>query len=525
MTQGPASAVWRHWISIHMDSRVIMYRFLWLLFYMVHAKNTNTTRVFKYVNNDQIVEDCENCLSKCCPGAQISLIFNNTINCVDNVFNVTKLEDYEVSIFNKDVKKKIIKTGKTLKSFRFVYSDVFEKLKDRTSSKSMEFYILEDGSKAVRKLNYLDQWPYPPWNYTTHCVEVQAISRNGIDVKSTRLIHRVIFKKKKMDNHIKDVIIASAMLISCLFLLLTLVAYGVLPQKRNLPALMLMALVSCLMTTFFFRAVQVFTEHVSIKKNVCTFVGLMLYYSLWASFTWMNVMSYDVWITTCNVYSQRWQPHSKILSKFCWYSTYGFGVPLLMAAFVIGIDYADLSAVPAFAKPHFVNSPYCYFETQNERRLYVNGPMLVTTIINICFFVMTARYICRNRAKPGGSGDSRNTKKDQNRFIIYLKLTIITGITWLLDVMGAFIDPEHWGWLVVDIFNSLSGFYIFYSFICKKEMIMQLCKRFKIETSFARQWESTVVTSVSVTKRQLSEKETTPTEQKLEFFSDKPGVN
>ncbi|XP_063391299.1 uncharacterized protein LOC134676848 [Cydia fagiglandana] len=454
---------------------------------------------------------------------------------------------------------------------------------------------MPDGSKAVRKSNYLNRWPHPSWNYTRHCVELQAITKNGVDVESTRLIHRVIREGKKLDEYtyIKDIVIASAMLISCLFFLLTLAAYGVLPQKRNLPALMLMALVSCLLATFLFRAVQVLTGNLRLKKNVCTFVGLVLYYSVWASFAWMNVMSYDMWTTTCNVYSQHWQPRSKILTKFYWYSTYGFGVPLLMVAFMVGIDYADLTAVPDFAQPHFVNSPYCYFEThyadltavpdfaqthfvnspycyfetlpllmvafmvgidyadltavpdfaqthfvnspycyfetpltatlrhvsfcfgvpllmvafmvgidyadltaapdfaqphfvnspycyfetQNERRLYVNGPILVTTIVNICFFGVTARYICRNSAKPGGSGDSRNTKKAQNRFIIYLKLTVITGISWLLDVIGAFIEPKHWGWLAVDILNCLSGCYIFCAFICKKEMIVLLCKR------------------------------------------------
>ncbi|XP_063631291.1 G-protein coupled receptor Mth2-like [Cydia splendana] len=278
----------------------------------------------------------------------------------------------------------------------------------------------EDGSQAVRKSNYLNRWPHPLWNYTRHCVELQAISKNGIDVESIRLIHRVIREGKKVDEYayIKDTVIASAMLLSCLFLLLTLAAYGVLPQKRNLPALMLMALVSCLFSTCLFRAIQVFTLTLGLKKNVCTFLGLVLYYSVWASFTWMNVMSYDMWTTTCNVYSQHSQPRSKILTKFYWYSTYGFGVPFLMVAFMVGIDYADLTAVPDFAKPHFVNSPFCYFETQNEGRLYVNGPILVTSIINICFFVMTARYICRNSAKPGGSGDSRNTKKAQNSYPI-----------------------------------------------------------------------------------------------------------
>ncbi|XP_048002238.1 G-protein coupled receptor Mth2-like [Leguminivora glycinivorella] len=439
------------------------------------------------------------------------------------MFNVTKLEDFEVNIYNKDVVKKISKTGESLKSFRFVYSDAFNGALEMKSLQTAEFYILEDGSTALRKRNYLNQWPYPLWNYTRHCIEVQAIRKNGV-VDSVGLIHRVILERKR-DGNVMEFVVASAMLISCLFLLLTLLAYCVLPQKRNLPALMLMALVTCLTTTFLFRAVQVFTMRPKPpRKIVCNFIGLVLYYSLWACFTWMNVMSYDMWRNWTSACSHRWQPHSKITTKFWWYSTYGFGVPLVLMAFTVGIDYADLTSVPEIVKPHFVNGNYCYFETQSERRLYVTGPILVATIINIIFFILTARYISQNSAKPGGTGDSRNTKKDQNRFVIYLKLTVITGISWLLDVMAEFIEPQHWGWLIVDILNSLTGCYIFWAFICKKEMIVLLFKRFKIKTSFARQWESTVVTSVSVTKRQLSEKET-PTEQKPEFFSDKPGFN
>ncbi|KAI8437030.1 hypothetical protein MSG28_010416 [Choristoneura fumiferana] len=66
---------------------------------------------------------------------------------------------------------------------------------------------------------------------------------------------------------------------------------------------------------------------------------------------------------------------------------------------------------------------------------------------------------------------------DVHRFMLYLKLSVIMGVSWVLEVVS-FLAPQFSVWYLTDAYNLLIGVSIFLIFICKKKIYNKLRKRF-----------------------------------------------
>ncbi|KAI8437026.1 hypothetical protein MSG28_010416 [Choristoneura fumiferana] len=210
--------------------------------------------------------------------------------------------------------------------------------------------------------------------------------------------------------------VASALLISCVFLVIVLIVYALLPELRNLCGLILMSYVAT----------------------------ITIYYFFLASFCWMNVMSFDIW----------WTFRGEGF-KYGVYCVYSWGLPAAMTLFMVEIDSVDLRHIPWFIQPKMINSG-CFIEG-GGKFVYLYVPMLTVIVINWMFFLMTAFNIWRL---------SRGTA-----------LSVIMGVSWVLEVVS-FLAPQFSVWYLTDAYNLLIGVSIFLIFICKKKIYNKLRKRY-----------------------------------------------
>ncbi|KAI8437023.1 hypothetical protein MSG28_010414 [Choristoneura fumiferana] len=68
---------------------------------------------------------------------------------------------------------------------------------------------------------------------------------------------------------------------------------------------------------------------------------------------------------------------------------------------------------------------------------------------------------------------------DVRRFMLYLKLSVIMGVSWVLEVVS-FLAPQFSVWYLTDAYNLLIGVSIFLIFICKKKIYNKLRKRYSL---------------------------------------------
>ncbi|XP_013170229.1 PREDICTED: G-protein coupled receptor Mth2-like [Papilio xuthus] len=412
-------------------------------------------------------KDCEKfkCIPKCC-NATDYLLVNVTRACVPYTGT---FDFHNVTVYNDD----IYEIGKSLRDIyhltpgMFTNSTFMENALDFKPS-GLNTYLTVDGIVYLEIPNSFRRWIALD---TKHfCVEyVQYVRKENISDISTRFF--IVLDPEYMPE--SNAFFTTALLISCVFLALTLIVYSLLPSLRNLAGKVLMAYVGSLLGAFLLLSIIQIEDH-----TVASCIGLTFstYFFFLSSFCWMNVMSIDIW-WTFRGYAKARPIHRRGENfKFCMYSIYGWGLPLLMTIACAILNEIDVSGLPWLITPKIPRSG-CFLEG-GEKLLYLYVPMLLLITSNWVFFLMTTFNIWRlsrgnavlNSAAAGMPSAHRFQR---HRFSVYLKLSVIMGINWILEVVSS-LKPQLQFWYITDAYNLMIGLAIFIIFVCKAKVNNQL---------------------------------------------------
>ncbi|KAJ2949298.1 hypothetical protein O0L34_g6250 [Tuta absoluta] len=280
-------------------------------------------------------------------------------------------------------------------------------------------------------------------------------------------------------NKINYIITATCMLISCVFILVTVAVYLWLPELRNLHGRVLMAYLMCLFVSFMFFATMQIT--IVLEKNsttMCITFTFIIYYFLESAFFWLNVMSFDIWWTFSGNRGTNLEKLST-QARFCAYALYAFGVPALLTVVMAGLEFSGL---PAHRLMPNIRSHGCFLHG-TSKLVYLYGPIVLVVVSNMIFYVLTALKITQIKnqtsvlkSKDSTTHDQRNN--DQQRLVLYVKLFLVMGINWLLEVISAIYPVANGFWIITDSYNVLIGLIIFIIFVCKRKIFRLMKKRY-----------------------------------------------
>lgn len=69
------------------------------------------------------------------------------------------------------------------------------------------------------------------------------------------------------------------------------------------------------------------------------------------------------------------------------------------------------------------------------------------------------------------------------RYTMNIKLFIVMGVTWLLEISATLVEKLEYFWYVSDWFNILQGVLVFFIFVCKSKVYEAIKKRLGITLS------------------------------------------
>ena len=214
---------------------------------------------------------------------------------------------------------------------------------------------------------------------------------------------------------------------------------------------------------------------VSDTEIGCIFSAVALYYSFLASFTWMNVIAVDTWIAFRSS-AAFIRPEEKI--KSLWrHVLIGWGFPLVFVAIAIGVEYSDAKIT---YRPNF-GGLRCWFTQRIALLTYFGLPIAISIMLNICFYLLTSL----NLRKAFKDKKSRKTQQNEQHFIVYVKLLVLMGFTWIFGFLSAFTDEVAIDFIFV-ILTSLQGVFLFVSFVCNKRVLNELKKKINVGKTFQR---------------------------------------
>nr|XP_036217344.1 G-protein coupled receptor Mth2-like isoform X3 [Bactrocera oleae] len=209
----------------------------------------------------------------------------------------------------------------------------------------------------------------------------------------------------------------------------------------------------------------------NIMLNTIRFIT---YYFLSAVFFWLNVICFDMYQnfhgTKGNI------QHLTQRKQIIYYSIYAWGMPAMMTAITVTLQYSDLPDVLKSG----IGVTHCWLKSNDwSAMMYFHGPCLLLIAINIVIFYVTVKKMYSIRKELDvltqlEDGMSR-LRLQQNNVWLFFRMFIIMGISWLLEII-AYMSDNKSNYAIIfkvtNIYNSFQGVIIFVLLVMKKKVLL-----------------------------------------------------
>ncbi|XP_061387133.1 probable G-protein coupled receptor Mth-like 1, partial [Musca vetustissima] len=309
-----------------------------------------------------------------------------------------------------------------------------------------------------------------------YCLENLLSPNNGSEeLKVFACLHHFVKENNtKYDGH-HFAAISSSLVISVIFLAATLVASYLMPSVHHvLHWRCQIYYVFCLFIAEFLYTFTLYFPFSIMDVAPCKLVASAMHFFFLAAFFWLNTMCFNIWWTFRDFRPSSLERNQEMI-RLRLYSAYAWGIPLLITTIAACVDLVPESSLlrPGF----YAKSPYlvCWF---NSGRLpifaYFFGPVGILLSINIMLFISTTHQLTCGLWKRD---DVKSTTEKTALGKVCLKLVVVMGVTWIVDVLSWLIGGPNSAWIVTDIANALQGVFIFLVVGCQPQ-VWAACRRF-----------------------------------------------
>ncbi|KNC34952.1 putative G-protein coupled receptor Mth-like 11 [Lucilia cuprina] len=289
-----------------------------------------------------------------------------------------------------------------------------------------------------------------------YCFDFQKIE---IDNEMFDLINPKICAKKRQGLGPLEKFNYYLQVLSVIFLILTIIVYCSIPELLNVHGKCLLTYAGCLAMSF---SIFSFINLSEIRFPIapCLILGYLNLFLQLSHFSWLGIISYDIWKSFSDLnYDTTYRRYVK----------YGFALPFLMILFTYGMQNFDIYEG---LKPG-ISSNRCGLDVYKwSAVLYLYGPCLIILILCMKFFYEMFKIINTNDRELKETEVMLQNDSPNKRYTLFLRLFMMMGISWNLDVLSYILHMVHWKTLssIVDYINSLQGMYIFINFIVRKRI-------------------------------------------------------
>jgi len=210
------------------------------------------------------------------------------------------------------------------------------------------------------------------------------------------------------------------------------------------------------------------------SKTVCTVFALSNQFFIISTFTWMTLMSYNIFNKIHGMKVMRIGQRPDFLWKKM---LIGYGIPatISLATFIVEVTAPRCAEI----RPKFGHKS-CLFYGKLDKFVWLYLPILVLLIINTFMFVYITINVLMNRkneSKQSGKQGGRLERIDH--ICLYLRLFFGMGIIWYFELLtfavGEAASEEVF--YFTDVLNMLQGVWVFLTFVCKKNVIKVVTRK------------------------------------------------
>ncbi|XP_063708182.1 G-protein coupled receptor Mth2-like isoform X2 [Culicoides brevitarsis] len=403
------------------------------------------------------------CIMACCPDRR--MVKNNaTNNCASEQFETLL---WDVGLENEEP----VKTD-VAKAFHWSFNRLGDCAKSYLDPQNFEFdqwYLGANGSIYLPdEDNFL--------TYNEHCV--------AVDQQTQKVLVLRCYDPQPPDARYS--MLGIGMLLSVPFLIVTFIVYAVIPELRNVHGMSLMSYVGSLTVGYtVLGTVQILGSRKECHDGTsqcfnpyfCTIAAYIIYFSFIVSFFWLNTMCFDIYWTFRGV-----RGSTSAKKNFIYYCIYAWGLAMFCTLFSLSMD---ISGIPEKYKPGMYFTQTCFLQHEHiSEFIYLYSILLILICMNITFFGVTAYRIKKVQSETAAVVDAESSRRhsrhqyDNYRFMLYLRLFVIMGVTWSWEVISWYVSPESPWFYVTDLINCSQGILIFLLVVCNDKVRKLVIKRY-----------------------------------------------
>ncbi|XP_069128673.1 uncharacterized protein [Argopecten irradians] len=261
------------------------------------------------------------------------------------------------------------------------------------------------------------------------------------------------------DSNVLDVLATLSIVctsISIFFLILTVFTYGLFKSLRTTPGKNNMLLSINLIIA---QCLYQFGVGQTTLGVGCVVIGALVHFFWLSVIVWMNICSFHMFrvfsiFRVKTLSSLREEKKHMIVYILC-----SVIVPLLVVATNVLV-----SLVASNWTDFGYGGCICYISSKHMLLYTFVIPIGVIILLNIVCFVIVVIAIRRSQQSKLSSN------QDQISILVYLKLSCLTGFSWMFGFLYTWLNLEFFGYMFI-ILTAGQGLFIFLSFICSKRVL------------------------------------------------------
>ena len=195
----------------------------------------------------------------------------------------------------------------------------------------------------------------------------------------------------------------------------------------------------------------------SLSKWACAVIGALCH------FLWLSVMFA---MNTCSIHMFTiFKKHRQMLPRFRWQTT-AKGI-LYIVGFSMSCVILNIVISFTIMNDRFggYGGNVCYISSGIMQVITFLIPVAVTLTVNLLLFAYVVLRISKTRSSP-----ATNLNQERNYFLIYVRLSTLTGLTWIFGFLRLFLNLDFLEYIFI-ILNAGQGIFIMVAFVLNKRVL------------------------------------------------------
>ena len=304
----------------------------------------------------------------------------------------------------------------------------------------------------------------PKWEYRADNVSVLICLSQFISIYNSmsKSITSVEPDAKEVVIGLKQYLSFGCVCLSLTCLLVTIVTYIKTAELQSQPGIN--TIILCITLLLAQAMYQFGAGQTSLPHWACALVGAVCHFLWLAVMFAMNACSIDMFLV--------FRKLEKLAPKYNSIHTGKIVLYIVATSLVFICLNIFVSVTVSQGQDNGYGGKLCYLSTTMMHLITFIVPSFCTIFVNIVLFVCVVFMINKTAIK------STDLNTERNYFAIYMRLSTLTGVTWLVGFLDLLINNEILEYLFI-ILNASQGFFIMTAFVFNKRVHKVCCKKLK----------------------------------------------